>query len=229
MVKGNASSSALDNEYSTIGLLCGTNSGTIKSCGAIGDIYAYGEGDADAEAGMVAINSVNGKVLNCYAAVTVSASAPGKYDTAWAGPVVGYLSGGTVTDCIFDNTLYTFSVSNATGLPTGDMKSGVALNYLGSNAPAYCGWTLDSAFDGYPHIFHMAHTYTAYASGYKGQDIVIYNGTSMNVSLTSTGGSTYYTTDASVTDPKRFTSGSSVKVSGDTTIPNEFRSALLMK
>ena len=218
VVKGNASSSVLDDEYSTVGLLCGKNSGTIKSCGAIGDVYAYGEGDSDAEAGMVAINDVNGKILNCYAAVSVSASAPGRYDTAWAGPVVGQLSGGTVTDCIFDNTLYTFSVANATGLPTADMKSGTALNYLGSSTPAYCSWTLDSTFDGYPHLYHLAHTYTAYVSGYKGQDIVIYNGTSMNVSLTTTGGSAYYTTDSSVADPKYFTSGSSVRVSGDTTI-----------
>lgn len=107
----------------TSGLLCATNYGTVKGCGGIGSLSASGGGpdDDDAEAGMIAINK--GTVQNCYAAVTASASAPGKYAYDYDGPVVGKAEYGTITDCVYDSTLYTATCANATGLPTADLKS----------------------------------------------------------------------------------------------------------
>ena len=81
---------------------------------------------------------------------------------------------------------------------------------------------MDSSFDGYPHLYHLAHNYTAYVSGYIGKSQVIYNSSSLSIGFAkvNSNGTIYYSTDASVTDPAQFTAYSSgtVTVSGDTTV-----------
>ena len=205
---------------STVGLLCGTNNGVITNCGAMGDVKASGD-DCSSYAGMIAENS-SGTVSNCYAAVTARASSSGKYTSSYEGPVVGKVNNvSAVSSCVYDSTLYTYSYQYATGMSTEEMKNGAAMRYVVGLSTDQCGWTMDSTFDGYPHLIHLAHTYTAYVTNYQDEDVVVYNGTQRSVTLSkaSTAGSIYYTTDSSVTDPAQFTQYTgSFNIYGDTTI-----------
>lgn len=140
IVMGNAASDTTQESWThSIGLLCDTNYGTIQGCGGVGSVYAKGD-DSDAYAGLIAEN--HGEVDRCYSAVSVGASAPGKYNYSYSHPLVGRNNpsgtGATVTNSIYDSSIYTLSTTIGYGLTTAELQSSVSLSYLGSALPSNC-------------------------------------------------------------------------------------------
>ncbi len=216
VVMGDASSDTTKTTYvHTLGLLCGSNYGTIQACGGVGTVYAKGD-DSDAKAGLVAVNY--GIMENCYSAVSPSASAPGKYNYDYAHPLAAH-NQGTVTDCVYDETVYTTSTNIGLGLTTAEMKSNIALGYISSSDLSNSRWSMTNGFGGYPSMI-PASSYKSYVTGYQGEDLIVYNAASTSVTLSKTGsyGTICYSLDENETDPAKFktyTAGTKINISGD--------------
>ena len=99
-VRGNAAADTCS------GLICHLNTGTVKYCGAVGSARGSGQ-DTSSFAAMAAQNE--GTLENCFSAMTVSASASGKYNSAYSHPLANgrYNASTTAVDCYYDQTLYT--------------------------------------------------------------------------------------------------------------------------
>ena len=206
------------------GFICDANYGTVRFCGAVGKASACGDGDSDAYAGMVAMNK--GTVNGCFSALTVSASASGKYNDPYYHPLSNGQWGtgtNTVTNSYYDSTLYTRTSSVGSGISTEEMKSASFLTMIAGNTVPGAQWVAGS--DGYPTLAACG-LGTVSISGWEGKPVVTYHTSNQNITLTRGGvssGTMYYTTDG--TDPKtsstrKSTSSStaSFSISGDKTI-----------
>ena len=181
-------------------MICKINYGTVQYCGAVGKVRADGD-DCDAHAGMVAVNQ--GTVDSCFAAVSSSASASGKYNYDYDNPVTNRASSGvahTVSNCYYNNTLYTYTVTDSTGVSTEFMQSEDFLNLIASFTVPETKWVTGN--DGYPTLEACGKGTVTFTS-WENMKKAAYHDANLKVSMTRggvTSGTIYYTTDG--TDPR---------------------------
>lgn len=207
---------------SHVGLICEANysGGIVRWCGAVGSASARGN-DTDAYAGMVGENQ--GTIDGCFAAITTSASASGKYNDPYRHPLGNGQWGGsqTILNSYYDKTLYTLANTYGTGLTTDVMQSAEFLTMIAGNTLPGTQWVTGS--DGYPTLQACGSgTVTFY--DWVGKSKITYNNLSNILRFeASESGTMYYTTDGS--DPKTSTTRRSttatyatVALSGDMTV-----------
>ena len=214
-----------DAEYDcTVGMVCDENqsTGIVRNCGAVGSVSSTGD-DCNVEVGMVGWNY--GTVEHCYAALTLSSSAPGRYNYENEDVICGKVSSSShaPTDCFYDATLYTDATTQGVGYSTQDMKGSQFIDKL--NSALYVGsiWTADSSGinDGYPV---PAPCYEGTVSlSHTGEKVSTYNTSTLSAKLTaSMAGTVYYTLDGSnpITSNTRktYTSGSTISITGNVTV-----------
>ena len=201
-------------------LICQENYGMVQYCGAVGSAQGSSS-SGDSYAAMVAMNK--GTVDSCFSAMTVSASASGKYNDGNSHPLTngqwGYST--TAPNCYYDMTLYTRTTTVGTGLTTEEMKSAEFLQMISGYTLPGTKWVTGS--DGYPTL-QSCSTSTVSFTGFDNQVKAAYHTSNQKVTLVRSGsGTIYYTTDG--TDPttsstrKSSTSSSvSAVLSGDMTL-----------
>ncbi len=196
---------------SEAGVICTTNSGTVSNCGAIGSASAAGGGDYDADAAMVPYNS--GSVSYCFSALELSASAPGKYNTARKDVLA---LGTAAVNSYYNSDLCTVAKAGV-AMSTTEMKSESFLAQLRTNSLDII-WTAGA--DGYPELTHC-NVPSAYIQGYEGVESLVHSSSHKTFTLcaTSSNVTLYYTTDGS--DPRSSSArmsanpGKTVTVYGD--------------
>ncbi len=137
--------SAGDEDYhyaNYAGIISGPNSGTIINCAAFGSVSLYCR--FGSHAGGIASG---GKVINCYADVSVSATGSSRYGSSTQHPITL----GTVTNSYFNSDTYTATATG--GYATADMKTEDFVATLNSNTVSVDSkWVTDTANknNGYP-------------------------------------------------------------------------------
>ncbi len=220
LVRGTVDDDQIDD--GTVGMVCDENysTGIVRNCAGVGSLSATGD-DCSVEIGLVGWNR-SGTIEHCYAALTMSGSAPGRYNYVHMDPIAGYGSG-TLKDCYYDSTLYTSATTQAVGSTTGEMKSDAFLDVM--NGSLYVGsvWAEDTAGinDGYP-IPVTCYEGTVDLS-HTDEKVSTYHTSPFGAELTpSASGTVYYTLDGS--DPrssstrKTYTLGSTVSITGNVTV-----------
>ncbi len=191
--------------YGVAGLLCLINNKTgvvVNSCG-FGSVYGSGD-DSDCSVGW--IGESEGAIESCYVVVTVSGSAPGRYNSLYQGEIVGK---GSYENC-----------HSGTQVVKND-ASFVSLLNKSSAVPGYI-WAVDSSNvnDGYPVIKSCLSAMTNLSN--STDDMFVFHSPTFSVSLSSseTGCTIYYTLDGTdpITSATRKTYSQAFTISDDTVI-----------
>jgi len=187
------------------GLLCTTNYSTgrvINSCG-FGSVYGCGD-DNSCYVGWVARNY--GAIQNCYAVVSLSGSAPGKYNDLYTGAIT---ASGSFENCYADSEVF-----------ANDDAFVAQLNQTLS-VPGYI-WVVDKtdANEGYPVIDDCLTAATQLAE--SSAPMFAFYGDSLDASIgcTESGCTIYYTLDGSnpTISNTRKTYNGSITLSKDTIV-----------